>query len=113
MSSAHLHTFTATGIVRLASDLPVEAIGVALMECAADIDEKTSVSIDLDQSVIEIESIVTGTDSPDALANAKILIHRICECAEFPVQFAEHRKPCPSEWHVVDDSALPPLLASL
>ena len=112
MSSNATRVFTATGIIRLDASFPVEAIGSALMDCAADVDENTAVSIDLERCVVEIESIVWGLDEPDALATAKVLIHRICDRADFPVEFAADRKPCPTEWRLVDDSAQPPILAT-
>jgi hypothetical protein len=51
-------------------------------------------------------------DELDALANAKLVIHEICDQADLPVDFAENRRPRPSEWHLIDDAAIPPLLAS-
>ena len=111
MTTGPQHSYTATGIVRLERELPVEAIGAALMDCAADVDENTSVAIDIDRSLIEIEAIVTGVDELDALGNAKLVIHQICDRADLPVDFAENRKPRPSEWHLIDDAAVPPLLS--
>lgn len=111
MTTGSQHSYTATGIVRLDRNVPVEAIGEALMDCAADVDDNASVAIDIGQALIEIEAIVLGTDELDALANAKLVIHQICDQAELPVAFAENRKPRPSEWHPVDDAAIPPLLA--
>ena len=112
MTTSSQRSYTATGILRLQRELPVEAIGTALMECAANVDENTSVAIDIDRSLIEIEAIVTGADELDALARAKLLIYKICDQADLPVDFAENRKPRPSEWHLIDDAAVPPLLAS-
>jgi hypothetical protein len=111
MTTGSQHSYTATGIVRLERDLPVEAIGEALMDSAADLDENTSVASDIVRSLIEIEAIVSGADELDALANAKLVIHQICDQADLPVNFAENRRPRPSEWHLIDDAAVPPLLA--
>ena len=111
MTTGSQRSYTATGIMRLERELPVAAIGEALMDCAADVDHNTSVAIDVEQSRIEIEAIVWGADELDALASAKLVIHQICDQADFPVDFAENRKPRTSEWHLVDDEAVPPLLA--
>lgn len=105
--------YTVTGIIRLSADLPVADIGEALMKCAAELDPDTAVSIDLGQSTVEIECVVvTGEGLLDGIANGKILIHQICDCAELPVQFADDRRPCASEWRIIDESAEQPTLLS-
>jgi len=111
MTTRLQHSYTAIGILRLERDLPVELIGVALMDSAADFDENSSVAIDIAQSLIEIETIVMVIDELKALATAKSLINQICEQANLPFNFVEHRELRPSEWHLTDNAALPPLLA--
>ena len=66
-------------------ELPVEAIGVALMDAAADIDDNASVSIEVHQSRIEIETLVHGSDELEALTAAKLTINEICDRAVLPV----------------------------
>ena len=111
MTTGLQHSYTATGIVQLDRGLPVEAIGTALMDGAADLDENSAVSIDIDRSRIEIEVLVLGTDEPAALLNAKTLVNAICEHTTYPVEFAENRRPRPSEWHLIDHAADSALLA--
>ncbi len=105
--------FTVTGVIRLSSALPVVEIGRALMDCAAEIDENTAVSINLAQSTVEIECVVGGDGLLDGLANGKILIHEICSYAELPVQFVDDRRPCANEWRIVDESATQPNLVTV
>lgn len=105
------HSFTATGIVQLQRELPVEAIGVALMDSASEVDENASVSIDIDRSRVEIEVLLQGSDELDALTVAKRIISQICDGAELPVDFAQNRPLRPNEWHLIDDAAIPPQLA--
>ena len=100
--------YTVTGVMTLSADLPVDAIGHALMDCAADVSPDAAVSLDLHSNVIEIECLVTGADVVDGLANGKIIIHEICACAQLPVQFADERRPCATEWRIVDESAPTP-----
>ncbi len=78
----------------------------------AELDENTAVSIDLDQSTIEIECIVVGDDVVNGLANGKLQIHDMYKCADLPVKFIEDRRPCASEWRIVDESAETPELAT-
>ena len=102
--------YPVTGVMTLSRDLPVEAIGHALMDCAAEQAPDAAVSIDLTSNVIEIECVVTGSDVVDALANGKLVIHEICARADLPVQFVDERRPCATEWRIVDESAPMPEL---
>jgi len=81
---------------------PVEEIALALMDCAHDeaAQHDFAVSMDLDRAEIEIEVIIDGQDSADALANASIEIRNVCQCADLPIKFVDDAKPCPSVWHV-------------
>ena len=97
--------YTVTGIIRLSASLPVEAIAEALMVCAAERYPNTSVAVDLSTSCVEIECIVEGNGVVDGLTNGKTVIQNICDCAEFPVAFADNRRPVASEWRLVDESA--------
>ena len=106
------HEYTVTGIIRMSTDLPVAEIGEALMDSAAELNPDTAVSIDLGQATVEIECLVMGDGVVDAMARGKTLIHRICNDAELPVQFADGRKPHASEWRVIDESAEQPTLLS-
>lgn len=98
--------YTVTGVIRLSDSLPVEAIAEALMACAAERYPDASVAVDLSTSCIEIECIVEGHDVVDGLVNGKTVIHDICDCVDFPVAFADNRRPRASEWRLVDESAL-------
>lgn len=97
--------YTVTGVIRLPDSLPVEAIAEALMVCAAEQYPKAAVAVDLSSSCIEIECLVEGDDVADGFATGESMIHDICHCAEFPVVIADNRRPCASEWRVVDESA--------
>lgn len=94
--------YTVRGTIKLDPAWPVEEIGLALMDCAHDEDAKHdfAISMDLALAEIEIECIIGGQDSPDALANASIAIYEICSCADLPIRFVNDEKPCPSIWHV-------------
>ncbi len=94
--------YTVRGTIKLEPTWPVEDIALALMDCAHadDVEHDFAVSMDLDQAEIEIECIIAGQDSADALTNASIAIQSVCACAELPIKFVNDEKPCPSIWHV-------------
>jgi len=94
--------YTVRGTIRLDPAWPVEEIALALMDCAHadDVKHDFAVSVDLGEAAIEIECIIDGQDSPDALANASIAIRNVCACADLPIKFVNDEKPCPSIWHV-------------
>lgn len=94
--------YTVRGTIKLDPSWPVEEIALALMDCAHadDIEHDFAVSVDIRAAEIEIETIIDGQDSADALANASIAIHKVCACAELPIRFVNDEKPCPSIWHV-------------
>ena len=94
--------FTVRGTIKLDPAWPVEAIALALMDCAHDAETQHdfAVSMDLARAEVEIECIVAGRDSADALANASIEIHMVCACADLPIKFVDGAKPFPSIWHV-------------
>jgi len=99
--------FTVRGVVLVDPTWPVEEIGTALMDCASEIDPEgdhdIAISLDLSLAEIEIECVVEGRDVSDALANASIVIHQVCECAELPVVIQGER-PCPTKWLVEADN---------
>ncbi len=97
--------YTVTGVIRLSGSLPVEAIAEALMVCAAEQYPKASVALDLSTSCVEIECIVDGNDIVDGLAHGTTVVHDICECADYPVSFADDRRPFAGEWRLIDESA--------
>ncbi len=102
--------YTVTGVLTLSCDLPVEAIGHALMDCAPEQAPDAALSIDMTSITIEIECLVTGSDVVDGLDKGKSVIHEICARADLPLQSVDERRPCATEWRIVDESAPTPEL---